>query len=358
MLNFVAVAFGTSEDTLAFCERIRRLFREKICNEDVHIYDREFINAMRTDPGLFDSCSRFAFVLKPHGFKKEYCGFFKDGYSGTDEIASRLFGAVTEDYGMFVDSVNSTEYNEQRMFYEIDRHFKSEEDENEDVDIDSDFEIGFELTRLELDCYYAHARISFDTGRIQGRAAEFVDWFRYVIKFCDVNFSNCFHSAYISNNPKGLEVAHAAVFAEHDKSDLEFKLLGCEWYTYICQRISDTFDEKTTIGLSQIADFERHTNGISYTLKTPLADYRTKDSLAIYELLGDKIISGVSMLRWDEFVTSRRRLTCPIEGFIVYRDMIGDEYLLIIYKCTTKKLSALVNTDYKSKYKSYRRYHY
>jgi len=358
MLNFIAVAYGSSQDTLEFCERIRRLFREKLCNGDALIYDREFLCDPRFKVGILDSNSRFAFTLKPAGFKKEYLGFFKDGYSDVGGIRDRIFGCADGEFGLFIDTVPEYEYSELRLFSEIDGHFNCDRAENADAGIDADFEIEFELTKLELDCFYAHARISFDAERIKTRTDEFLDWFRYVVRFCDVNFGSCFHSAYISPNPKGLEIAHASVFSQYDKADLENRILGCEWYGYFCNRIAEKTGESSFADLSSVATLEDYPNGISYTLKMPICDYISRDSLYLYELFGDSLVSGVSHWRWADFVCSKRRLYYPIDRFNVYQDMLGDKHLLFIYKCTPRKLSSLVNLDYRTIYKSYRHYHY
>ncbi|MBQ3099549.1 MAG: hypothetical protein IJC50_01030 [Clostridia bacterium] len=359
MLNFIAVAYGEADDTLAFCERIRRLFRSKLCNGEAYIYDREFLHEAEFIPERLEGSSKFSFVLKPYGFKKEYCGFFKSRNKSTKEIYSRLFKPRSSEYSLFSVPVCKSEcdYGEEALFRCIERHFKSETAVN-DVDVGCDFEIKFELTRLELNLFYAHAAIYVDPACIEGRVDEFVLWFKETVAFCDVNFPECFHSAYISMNPTGMETVHASVFSVYDRKDLETQILGCEWYGYVCKRIQNTIDKAVFKSLSKLARTEFYTNGFSYTLKKEISDFRSYDSLPLYRLFAEKLISGVSLWDWRDFSSSGRRLYYPIDRFNVYQDMLSDKSILFIYKCTPKKLSSLINLDYKTTYKTYRHYHY
>lgn len=358
MLNFIAVAYGEADDTLAFCERIRRLFRSKFCNGDAYIYDREFLHEAELIPERLEGSSKFSFVLKPYGFKKEYYGFFKSCNESTDAIYHRLFKTEEPGFGLFSLCNNDLEYSEENLLSCVERHFKSEIAVNDDADDVADFEIKFELAKLELNLFYAQAEISIDPKSIVGKRDEFVSWFKETVAFCDVNFPECFHSAYISMNPKGIEIAHSSVFSTYDRKDLNTHLLGCEWYCYICKRIQDTIDKSTFKSLSKLARTEFYMNGFSYTCKKDISDFRSSDSIPIYELFADKLISGVSLWDWRDFSSSGRRLYYPVERFNVYQDMISDKSVLFIYKCTPKKLSSLIDLDYKTTYKTYRHYHY
>ena len=358
MLNFIAVAYGEADDTLAFCERIRRLFRSKFCNGDAYIYDRDFLHEAELIPERLEGSSKFSFVLKPYSFKKEYYGFFKCRNESTDAIYRRLFGSDKSEYGLFSVCEDFPEYSEEALLGCIESHFKSEIDVNGDAEDAGDFEIKFELAKLELNLFYACAEISIDPDCIEGRVGEFVSWFKETAEFCDVNFPECFHSAYISMNPKGLEITHSSVFSIYDRKDLNTHILGCEWYCYICKRIQGTVDKSTFKSLSKIARTEFYMNGFSYTCKKDISDFRSSDSIPLYELFADKLISGVSLWDWREFSSSGRRLYYPVDRFNVYQDMLTDKSILFIYRCTPKKLSSLIDLDYKTTYKTYRHYHY
>lgn len=358
MLNFIAVAFGDADVTLAFCERIRRLFRSKLCTDDVYIYDREFLPEAEFIPERLEGRSKFSFVLKPQGFKKDYYGYFKKRYSSTDDIYQRLFPSNMISFEPVSVVARDEDYSEERLFSCIESHFRSDIDVNTDEKIRADFEIGFELTRLALNKFYAHASVSIDPACIKGRVDEFVCWFKDVVSFCDVNFYECFHSAYISMNPKGLEIAHSSVFSTYDRKDLEDKILGCEWFGYICKRIQNALDKATLKRLSKLARTEFYMNGFTYTIKSDISEFKTRDSVSLYELFSERLISGVSMWDWREFVSSGRKLYYPIDRFNVYQDLVSDKSVMFIFNCTPKKLSSLVSLDYKTTYKTYRHYHY
>ncbi len=354
MLNFIIAAFGEADITLEFIERMRLFFRKKFSSDNANVYDIEYLTEKAEfRPERLKSSSKFTFVLKDAGFEKEYCGFFKNGNTDIRSIYDKLFLKTKMD-DLFSLEKEQIPYSEERLFDSLKYHFGSDECKGSTEEPIYDFEIGFKLKKVSLNRFYAQIKFGVDPELSCVSMEEYIAWFEQLVAFCDVNFPACFHSAYISMNPKGFEISHSSLFSRYDPSDIYDHLFGCEWYGYICKRIADTLTKDQYSSLCESSEITEYLNGISYKSKIPLNEFKSSDSLALYRIFEDELLPGVAFYEWSDFAADPWCLSHPVKEVKVYQNMLGDKSVMIPFKCSPRKREALVDLDYLTHYKTYK----
>ncbi len=353
MLNFIIAAFGEADITLEFIERMRLFFRKKFSPGKVNVYDFEYLRKnVRSHPEYLNSSSKFKFSLYPTGFEKEYCGFFKNNDIDIFSIYDKLFLKPKMD-DLFSLESEQIPYSEEALFNSLRFHLKSNECIAADEPI-YDFWIGFKYKKVEVNTFYAQIKFGVDPECSCVSVEEYVSWFEQLVAFCDVNFPSCFHSAYISMNPKGWEISHGSLFSRYDHKDIYGHLFGCEWYGYICKRIADTLTDGQCSAIYEISEITEYLNGFSYKSKIPLDEFKSSDSLELYRIFEDKLLPGVAFWNWCDFAADAWRLSYPIKEVKVYQNMLGDKSVMIPFKCSPRKREALVDLDYLVNHKTYK----
>ncbi len=354
MINLVIVGFGEADISLAFIERMRRMFRTNFHPDKAWLYDAEYIYRMEGHPEKIDRSSKFTFTLKPSGFDKSYYGYFKTKQNTARDVYGRMF-LKSREADLFSIERPVEAYSEEALFDLLRVKFASDDMDPSEEGLISDFEIDLKLKRVAINTFYSEIRFSADPSSSPVTVERYVDWFEYLVGFCDVNYPECFHSAYISMNPKGYEVAHRSVFNNYHLADVNTSVLGCEWYGYLCKRLLNSLSDEQRASLYGLCEITEYLHGISYTSKMPIEEFRSRDSLALYGIFADKLLPGVGFWKWRDLCADVWKLSHPIKAVRVYEDLIGDKYVLASFNSLPIKREIPVDLDYLTICKNYRK---
>lgn len=335
-LNFVVVCYGAIENVNKAVNYVKNALKVYLSIDNVNIYDLDTLWKAEAMPDLLVKKKSFSFRTAKTCCDKCYIGYFN--CCDYAKLHKHLFASSKD----ILSVPPQTPYYSKKNLLELLNKRANNEVAGEQ-EIFYDFAINYHYEILEDGKSYAKIEYYLNSICAKNDISCHLAWCDSIIRDLDLQFSECFQSAYISYNHPNNSVLHKSIYKTYDIHCLNQFVLGAEWLVYFSNNIWNRLEEETLQKLSELVSVRPLANGCQYKSNVDIQLFDNMSREKISNILTTVIMPAFGIYSWSELCQSSLVGMYFPQVVYVYFDRynVDDPTIVFSYNMDSDKISAL-----------------
>lgn len=320
MLNLMLVGFGENDKIKELLSSVRKQLQVFFDEFQTNIYNLDTLYKAESNLDLLKKRGRLSFSTLKDDVEKEYWGTIN--CKDYNSLYLKWFGNLGREKRS--GNLYYSKINLKKVLIEM-------RDEKDEEDAIYDFMIRYKygISSQKKKCYsIIEWRIDEKTKKITPK--DILGRFNKIISILDENFPGVFMSAYITNVSTELSISHLNLYEQFDLDNLDERILGIEYSTYIGKNICAQNKNTENLNLSNFF-VDTLKNGVQYTSRDNPLDFDEKLRESALPFFESVLIPAYSIHEWSQLSNLRKKYDQLPQMVHVYTDDFSPLDPLIVF---------------------------